>query len=198
LSKNSADSPHVLREVERGSSKRHPLVSFRIDVAPLPSGLEYFLNTSHWLDASATGVENALPKVVAAVRHLVGSAATAGPAHEIPAKRNAELPARPVATTNRSLSPTLMVLAAMVLAAVGYFVADRIWLSKKAATAVAQAPAPATPSPTSAATAQVAGGKAAFAPPAHSIAVLPFVNMSGDRSRTISPTVSPRNCSILS
>jgi hypothetical protein len=30
LSKNSADSPHVLREVERGSSKRHPVVSFRI------------------------------------------------------------------------------------------------------------------------------------------------------------------------
>ncbi|HEY4872787.1 MAG TPA: toll/interleukin-1 receptor domain-containing protein, partial [Steroidobacteraceae bacterium] len=57
LSKNSVESPHVLREVERGSSKRHPLVSFRIDLAPLPSGLEYFLNTSHWLDASATGVD---------------------------------------------------------------------------------------------------------------------------------------------
>ena len=67
LSKNSADSPHVLREVERGSSKRHPVVSFRIDLAPLPSALEYFLNTSHWLDASASGVDGALPKVVAAV-----------------------------------------------------------------------------------------------------------------------------------
>src|ERR1700681_2635214 len=56
LSKNSADSPHVLREVERGSSKRHPVVSFRIDLAPLPSALEYFLNTSHWLGAPHPGV----------------------------------------------------------------------------------------------------------------------------------------------
>ena len=182
LSKNSVDSPHVLREVERGSSKRHPLVSLRIDLTPLPSGLEYFLNTSHWLDASALGFENALPKVMAAVRHLVGSAATAGPALEAQAKRNAELPARPVVVTNRSLNPTVIVLAAIVLVAIGYFVADKFWLSKNVTTAVTQAPAaaPATASPTSAAVAQVAGATAAFAPPVHSIAVLPFVNMSGD------------------
>src|SRR3984957_1754721 len=181
LSKNSADSPHVLREVERGSSKRHPVVSFRIDLAPLPSGLEYFLNTSHWLDASETGIENALPKVVAAGRHLVGAAATAGSAYEIPtAQRNGELPVRPGAATHRRLSPTHMVLAAVVLVAIGYFLADKFWLSNKVATVVTQAPAPAATSPTSAATAQVAGGTAVFAPPAHSIAVLPFVNMSGD------------------
>jgi TolB-like protein/tetratricopeptide (TPR) repeat protein len=180
LSKSSADSPHVLREVERGSSKRLTLVSFRIDLAPLPSGLEYFLNTSHWLDASAIGVENALPKVVAAVRHLVGSVTIAEPAAKIQAQRNAELPGRPLAATNQGLSPTIIVLAAIVLVGVGYLVADKFWLSKKAATAVAQAPAPATPSPTSAAAAQIAGGTAVFAPPAHSIAVLPFVNMSGD------------------
>jgi len=181
LSKNSAESPHVLREVERGSSKRHPLVSLRIDLAPLPSALEYFLNTSHWLDATATGVENALPKVVAAVRHLVGSGAAAGPAHETPtAMRNSDVPARPVATDHRRLKPTHMVLAAVALAAVGYFLADKFWLSKKVATAATQTATPATTNPTSAPATQVAGGSAAFAPPAHSIAVLPFVNMSGD------------------
>jgi TolB-like protein len=181
LSKNSVDSPHVLREVERASSKRHPLVSFRIDLAPLPSGLEYFLNTSHWLDASATGIEKALPKVVAAVRHLMGSAATAGPTTKIAtAKRNAELSAHPVAATNRRLSPTLVILAALVLAAVGYFLADKFWLSKTVATAVTRAPTPAATSPTGAAVTQMAAGTAVFAPPAHSIAVLPFVNMSGD------------------
>jgi TolB-like protein len=181
LSKNSAESPHVLREVERGSSKRHPLVSFRIDLAPLPSGLEYFLNTSHWLDASATGVENALPKVVAAVRHLVGSGAAAGPAPEIPtAMRNSELPAPPVATTHRRLSPTLILVAAVVLVALGYFVVDKFWLSKKVTTAATQTAAPAMTNPAGAAATPVTGGSASFAPPAHSIAVLPFVNMSGD------------------
>ena len=125
-------------------------------------------------------MESALPKAVAAVRHLVGSAA-AGPAHEAAtATRNAELPARPVAAMIRQLSATHMVLAAVVLVAIGYFLADKFWLSNQVATVVTQAPAPATTRPASAAATQVAGSAAAFAPPAHSIAVLPFVNMSGD------------------
>src|SRR3981081_3749887 len=41
LSQNAAHSHHVLREVERASSKRHSLVSFRIDLESLPAGLEY-------------------------------------------------------------------------------------------------------------------------------------------------------------
>jgi len=36
LSKDSVASSHVLREVERASSKRHPVISLRIDTAPLP------------------------------------------------------------------------------------------------------------------------------------------------------------------
>ena len=69
LSENAATSQHVLREVERASSKRHPVVAFRIDAAPMPADLEYFLNTSQWLDASALGVERALPKLIDAVLH---------------------------------------------------------------------------------------------------------------------------------
>jgi TIR domain-containing protein len=71
LSQNAVTSQHALREVERASSKRHPVVSFRVDLTPLPAALEYFLNTSHWLDASASGVDRALPKLVDAVKHLV-------------------------------------------------------------------------------------------------------------------------------
>ena len=36
LSRHAAESPHVLREIERATSKRHPVVSLRIDHAPLP------------------------------------------------------------------------------------------------------------------------------------------------------------------
>jgi adenylate cyclase len=71
LSRSAASSPHVVREVERAASKRHPVVSFRIDLAPMPPALEYFLNTSHWLDTSAVGVAAALPKLVDAVRRLL-------------------------------------------------------------------------------------------------------------------------------
>ena len=68
LSKNSAESKYVLREVERASSKGHSVVGFKIDMAPISADLEYFLNTSQWLDASDTGVgvQRALPRRVSA------------------------------------------------------------------------------------------------------------------------------------
>src|ERR1035438_9299174 len=66
LSKEAAVSHHILREVERASSKRHPVISLRIDRAALPAGLEYFLNTSQWLDASEGDVSRALPRLVEA------------------------------------------------------------------------------------------------------------------------------------
>ena len=78
LSEHGASSQHVLREVERASSKRHPVVAFRIDAAPMPADFEYFLNTSQWLDASSMGVESALPRLVDAVQRVIASPAQAG------------------------------------------------------------------------------------------------------------------------
>ncbi len=75
LTVNSATSPHVLREVERASAKRHSIIPFRIDSASLPPALEYFLSASHWLDASASGVDAAMPKLVEAVKRLVAHVA---------------------------------------------------------------------------------------------------------------------------
>src|SRR5476649_1782414 len=78
LSEHGASSQHVLREVERASSKRHPVVAFRIDAVPMPADLEYFLNTSQWLDASGMGVESALPRLVDAVQRVIASPGNAG------------------------------------------------------------------------------------------------------------------------
>jgi TolB-like protein/Tfp pilus assembly protein PilF len=64
----------------------------------------------------------------------------------------------PVHVTWRS--KPVLVIVAVVFATLAYFVADKFWISKHLA------PAP-----------------AAFAPPPHSIAVLPFVNMSGDANQ---------------
>jgi TolB-like protein/Tfp pilus assembly protein PilF len=172
LSENSADSPHVLREVERASSKRHPVLSLRLDRAPLPEALEYFLNTSHWLDARPVGLERALSMLVAAVQSALAPTAIAQSDRAgDPSKRAAELSAarRRGAQANRRVSRALIALGAMLALALGYFVVDRLWLSQRAvpASPVIAAP-PATPS---------------FNPPAHSIAVLPFVNMSGDKEQ---------------
>src|SRR5262249_13759566 len=62
----------------------------------------------------------------------------------------------PIRASWRS-KPVLLAIVAVVVAALGYFVADKFWISRHL-----------TPAP------------AAFAPPPHSIAVLPFVNLSGD------------------
>jgi TolB-like protein/Flp pilus assembly protein TadD len=167
LSENAATSQHVLREVERASSKRHPVVAFRIDLAPMPVDLEYFLNTSQWLDASALGVERALPKLVDAVRRAVASPLVATPAHASDtAARVADL-SRPIDTkaSQRLRRPVVAIITAMAVI-VAYLGVDKFWLAKHVGSerpvgAAAPAAAPASP---------VISDK--------SVAVLPFVDMS--------------------
>src|ERR1700691_1044484 len=74
-------------------------------------------------------------------------------------------PAVPVPPPWRS-NPIWLALIVVLFAALAYFVADRFWIST--------APAPARVAATTA---------APFSPPPHSLAVLPFVNMSGDASQ---------------
>ena len=151
LSEHGADSQHVLREVERASSKRHPVVSLRIDNAPLPAGLEYFLNSSQWLDAQAAGVERSLPRLIEAVRIATSQPQSA-----------AQPEARPVASARAGMRPMIMLasLAAVIAAAVGYVVVGKFnGPNHHPATLAAAAPAAAPVSD-------------------KSIAVLPFVDMS--------------------
>jgi serine/threonine-protein kinase len=71
LSEHAVASPHVIREIERATSKRCPVVTLRLEPKAMPPALEYFLNASHWLDASASGIQAALPRLVAAVKRLI-------------------------------------------------------------------------------------------------------------------------------
>ena len=174
LSQNAAGSPHVLREVERATSKRHPVVSLRIDQSPLPAGLEYFLNTSQWLDASGGEAARAMPKLVAAVRVAIqGPTVTAaGPA--ISPTLNPRL-------STRSPNRTLIVVASVVGLGIAGLAAERLWLSsRRAAFTSAHIVAAQIPSMAGADTVGTAATPTAFSPPGHSVAVLPFTNMSGD------------------
>jgi TolB-like protein len=134
-------------------------VSLRTDQARMPAGLEYFLNTSQWLDASAGGIEPALPKLVSAVRFAIqASTATTVPAAPSPTK--ASLP--PAWSPNRAA----IAVASVPALAIAGFAADRLWLSSHRAS-----PSPAVaPSSTP--------GPAAPTIPEKSVAVLPFVDMS--------------------
>ncbi len=77
----------------------------------------------------------------------------------------------PVRASRRSKPVLLAIVAVVVAGALAYFAIDRFWVAKRQA-------APATP-PAGAAT----GAPTAFAPPPHSLAVLPFVNLSGDKEQ---------------
>jgi TolB-like protein len=67
LSGAAMASEHVSREVERASSKKKPVVAFRVDAARLSPELEYFLSRSQWIDVPALGMPAALVKLAEAV-----------------------------------------------------------------------------------------------------------------------------------
>jgi hypothetical protein len=146
LSGNAATSQHVLREVERATSKRHAVVAFRVDLAPMPADLEYFLNTSHWLDASAAGIAHALPKLVAAVQRITAAPALASPGDTgVAAKPVASLIQQPPSARSaihRANRPVL-VLSVLIALGLGYFAVDKLWFSRR--TASEQAVATVTP-----------------------------------------------------
>jgi adenylate cyclase len=127
LSKNAIASGHVLREVERASSKMRPVLSVRMDATELPPELEYFVSANHWLDATAGPIEQILPALVEAVR--------GGHARPVP------YPTPPAATGTTAFRWRLgaAALVAAVLG-VGYLLANRFWWSHHAAAALPAAP----------------------------------------------------------
>jgi TolB-like protein/Flp pilus assembly protein TadD len=67
MSESAVGSSHVGKEIERASSKRKPIIAFRIDAAPLNHAMEYFLSESQWIDVKALGMPAALAKLAEAV-----------------------------------------------------------------------------------------------------------------------------------
>ncbi|HXI42094.1 MAG TPA: tetratricopeptide repeat protein, partial [Bryobacteraceae bacterium] len=162
---NSAVSPHVLREVERATSKRHPVLALRIDQAPLPAGLEYFLNTSQWLDASDGDIARPLPKLSAALRQAIEkSADRAAATAETKEARTSSSTSSPLGS-DRSRYDVAISVGALLAIAIGGFAVYSSWQSAHQASALATAKAPTTI-------------PAAATISEKSVAVLPFVDMS--------------------
>jgi TolB-like protein len=115
------------------------------------------------------------PAFVERVRRLVSPEPSHGPTTTaLPAARGSAatpLTRERVAAFWRSTPALLSGVAILVLGALAYFAIDKFWISKHPTSS----PRPPT------ASASVAA--AAFSPPPHSIAVLPFVNMSGDKKQ---------------
>jgi len=166
LSRSAIESPHVLREIERASSKNRPVLSIRLDTTALPPEMEYFLSANQWLEVADGRIEAILPALIDSVRRNAAPSDTRPIAH----------PSSGAAPSPPPRSRALIALGAVILAVLAFLLLDRFWLSRRVTTQASEPAAPSTPTPAAA----NPGGAAAFAPPPHSIAVLPFVNMSGD------------------
>jgi adenylate cyclase len=166
LSKSAMESSHVLREVERASSKNRPVLSVRMDAAALPPDLEYFLSSNHWLDSSGAPIESILPALVAAVQGRAEPLRAAEP-QPVPARPSppAEVPhPQPAESGTRTRYALIGATALIGLGAI-YAVASHFW--RHPPPEMAGAPVASVGALPNAATASD-----------KSIAVLPFTDMS--------------------
>lgn len=79
LSKNSNDSPQVQREVERAVSKGIPVIPFRIENVPPSKSMEYFISSTHWLDAFSQPIEFHCEHLAEVIHSLMGTKVKARP-----------------------------------------------------------------------------------------------------------------------
>jgi TolB-like protein/Flp pilus assembly protein TadD len=163
LSQGAIDSPHVLREVERASSKRRPVLSVRMDATKLPLDLEYFLSANQWLDASSRPIEQILPALVESVRnHDIGESSRELLGASSAAARSALGPVpspAPSKPSSRWGTRAMAITLAIAAVGLGYVLTNKLWLSKHIAS-----------EQTKTAATNVVSDK--------SIAVLPFVDLS--------------------
>jgi TolB-like protein len=137
LSRSAIESSHVLREVERASSKKRPVLSVRLDTITLPPDLEYFLSANQWLDASGDSVEKILPALVESVRdhhngkssrELLGASAAgprsgSGPVPSVP----------PGKSLFRRRTSAIAIALAVAAVGVAYVLVNKFWLSNQVA-----------------------------------------------------------------
>jgi TolB-like protein/Tfp pilus assembly protein PilF len=159
LSRSAVDSAHVLREVERASSKKRPILSVRLAEIALPPELEYFLSMNQWLDAAGGRIESVLPALIGAAGGAAGHAAVAA----APAAAVRPAAIRADAAPSRS-ARTLWLGAVLALALAGVF-GVKWWLARQGGAAIAGAAGALTGAESAAATEK-------------SVAVLPFSDLS--------------------
>jgi TolB-like protein/Flp pilus assembly protein TadD len=128
LSKDSVASAHVGKELERATSKRHPIIALRTDSAPLTPAFEYFLNESQWIDVGAGGTDGAIAKLTEAVRQHLAPRPAAAALQAPQARVRRAIPARRI----WGIAAVVVVLALVA----GYLLLGKAWLHSHGAATV--------------------------------------------------------------
>lgn len=99
FSANANNSPQVMHEVERAVSKGIPILPLRIENVLPSKSMEYFISTTHWLDALTPPLEMHLRRLADTIEKLLASEAAVEPlpsgekaASEAESPRKAEPP----------------------------------------------------------------------------------------------------------
>jgi TolB protein len=71
FSSASNSSKQVVREVERAVAKGVVIVPFRIDTSSMSEAMEYFLSSTHWLDAYSADLQGHIAQLVESLRGIV-------------------------------------------------------------------------------------------------------------------------------
>jgi len=123
---NSNLSPQVIREVERAVSKGLVLVPFRIEATMMSKDMEYFLSSSHWIDALTPPLEQHLVELGELVRTVLFRKEKEAAAAQKPTPAKPTEPAKPVTTATAPANPAsqpksrykLWIAAAVALVAI--------------------------------------------------------------------------------
>jgi TolB-like protein len=70
-SSNSNNSKQVIREVDRAVNAGLPVITLRLEDVPLAKQLEYYLSTVHWLDATTPPLEEHVDELLRVVKILL-------------------------------------------------------------------------------------------------------------------------------
>jgi hypothetical protein len=71
LSKQANSSPQIRREVERAVNRSIIIIPVRLEDVMLARSLEFFLSTSHWMDAFPPPFENHLENLSRTIHQIV-------------------------------------------------------------------------------------------------------------------------------
>lgn len=96
FSSNANASPHVMREISRAADRGNPILPLRIEDVPFSKTMEYYISTTHWLDALTSPLDQYLDQLVQSVAALLGVELVPLPA-AVPPEDEAELDTAPPA-----------------------------------------------------------------------------------------------------
>jgi hypothetical protein len=95
FSASANKSPQIKREVERAVHKGVTIIPLRIEDVPLGKTLEYFISSSHWLDAFTPSVEAHLDRLAETVKVLLARTSRGSTTGVSPPRRDVPPPPPP-------------------------------------------------------------------------------------------------------